>query len=219
MLMKQSVICKRSFNPSATPVSRGFTVIELMIVVVIVAIGVALAVPSWKAIIEKRHVVAGAERIASFIGFAQGEAIKRNQEVTVSWYSAGGHTSNWCIGMTLGEDDCDCRETTTTESDFCEIDGVAYRLTQRDFVDMGFEFLHTASNLKESSFSFDPVRGLVTNNEDELLSNSYLFYLHNDLKSGGQRLYELQIRLNITGRIRICADDDRRAMIGGYPEC
>jgi Tfp pilus assembly major pilin PilA len=193
-----------------------------MIVVVIVAIGTALALPSWRTVVEKRHVVAGAERIASFVNFAQSEAIKRNEEVTVSWHSDGGHNSDWCVGVTLGEDDCDCEENTTSESDFCQIDGVARRLGQADFVDMDYDFLHTHNQLRNGSFSFDPVRGLVTNFEDELFDNAnpYLFYLHNNMKTGGQRYYELQIRMNITGRIKICAEDrNRKAMIGGYPEC
>lgn len=216
--MKQAINAMNGFNPVSRRSSRGFTVIELMIVVVIVAIGVALALPSWQAVVEKRHVVAGAERIASFIGFAQGEAIKRNQEVTVSWHSDGGHSENWCVGISL-DDDCDCMETRPAESDFCQIDDVPYRLIQPDFVNMDYEFLHTKSNLKDSSFTFDPVRGLVTDAEDVFFSNSYLFYLHNDMKTGGRRFYELQISVNVTGRVKICADDDRHSIIGGYPEC
>lgn len=217
--MKQAIGSKNGFKSVSRRASRGFTVIELMIVVVIVAIGVALAMPSWQAVVEKRYVVAGAERIASFIGFAQGEAIKRNQEVTVSWHSPGGHDEDWCIGITLGDDDCDCMETRPDESDFCQIDDVPYRLVQSDFVDMDYEFLHTDGQLKDSSFSFDPVRGLVTE-YDNLFDDDidYVFLLHSKLKTGGNR-YALQISINITGRVKICADDDAHAMIGGYPVC
>lgn len=197
--------------------NRGFTLVELMIVVVVIAISIAIAIPSWRTSVEKRHVVAGAEQIASFISLARGEAMKRGQEVTVSWHSNGGHSENWCIGLKLGDDACDCMETTTTDSDFCEIDGAPQRLTQSDFVDMDYEFFYASDN--DSSFSFDPVRGLVTNNEANLFTNSYMYYLQNDMKVGGKRLYELQVRINRTGRINICANDDRQSMIGGYPEC
>ena len=45
--------------------SRGFTLVELMITVVIVGIGVALAVPSWDNAVQKRNTTKAAEEIAS----------------------------------------------------------------------------------------------------------------------------------------------------------
>lgn len=198
----------------------GFTVVELMITLAIVAIGVALALPSWLSTVEKRSVVTTAENITSFLSFAQSEAIKRNDEVTVSWYaSGGGHTRDWCIGATLGATACDCRETVTTEADFCAIEGLPYRIVQTDFVAVDFELLHFHPDLPQGSFAFDPVRGLIINNDSRLFSNSYFLYLHNDMKIDNKRLYELQVKLNITGRISICADDDRRSIIGGYGPC
>lgn len=201
--------------------NRGFTIVELMVVIVIIAISVALALPSWRQSVERRHVTSGAEQIASFVAFARGEAIKRGQEVTVSWKSDDSHSDgedDWCIGLKLGTTACDCLETTTTDPDFCEIDGATQRLNQSEFADVGFEFFHAAPN--NGNFSFDPVRGLINTSVSNLFSNEYLYYLHNDMKINGQRLYELQIRINRTGRIHICAEDDiRRSTIGGYAEC
>lgn len=217
MFITQKRCNLNSSRPGNSRRNRGFSIVELMIVLVIIAISISLALPSWQTMIEKRRVVAGAEQIVSFISLARGEAIKRGQEVTVSWHSNGSHSENWCIGLKLGAVACDCMVTTTTASDFCEIDDAPRRVTQSDFVDMGYEFFHAADN--DSSFSFDPVRGLVTNNEANLFTNSYMFYLHNDIEVGGQRLFELQVRINRTGRINICADDDRKSIIGGYPVC
>lgn len=221
MLMNFTANEPISLNAKFRGAERGFTIVELIIVILILAIGTALALPTWRNIVEKRYLVSGAEQIASFISFAQSEAIKRNEEVTVSWWASGSsHTKTWCFGATLGTNACDCKETNTAESDFCAIDGLAYTLSQPDFVDMDFDFLHFRSGLVASSFAFDPVRGVVINNEDALFTNPYLLYLHNDLKlSNGKRLYELQISMNITGRVKICADDDRHSIIGGYPIC
>lgn len=198
--------------------SSGFTLFELMIVMVIVAIGVALAVPSFKTITEKRQLTTAAEEIASFLSFAQAEAIKSNEQVTVSWYTPGGHNANWCVGVIEGGTACDCRETVTTESDFCAIDGNAYRLVQADFVDVSYEFMHMRPNT--GNFAFDPVRGTITDaSESEVIDNDYLFYVHSERGSGSSRNYELQIHANITGRIFICTDTDRRTIIGGFQEC
>lgn len=196
----------------------GFTLLELIIVVAIVAIMVALAVPTWQSIVEKRQLTGAAEEIKSFLTFAQSEAIKRNEEVTIHWYTPGSHNVNWCIGATLGEVVCDCRETVVTEPDFCNIDGLPYRLVQTDFVDIDFELMHM--NPVMGSFSYDPVRGILVNISDtEIIDDDYLFYIHSDEGSGSTREYELEIRLNITGRVRICTDPYRERIIGGYPEC
>ncbi len=102
--------------------NRGFTLIELMIAVVIVAIGVALAVPTYQNTVQKRRVTGAAESIAAFLTLAQGEAIKRNETIAISVKRAGdGRT--WCAGAmirTAATDHCDCEETTATENDYCD---------------------------------------------------------------------------------------------------
>jgi len=208
----------RGSNPKFGLANRGFTLIELVIVVVIIAIGVALAVPTWRSIIEKRQLTSAMEEVASFLTFAQGEAVKRNDEVTVSWISPGSHNANWCIGATLGDDVCVCTQTDPDEGDFCEIDDIPYRLTQADFTDINAEFMHM--NPATGSFSFDPIRGVMTNtSSDEIFDNDYLFYVHSDEGDGSTREFELQLQVNITGRVSICTDDDRERTIGGYPTC
>jgi prepilin-type N-terminal cleavage/methylation domain-containing protein len=112
MNRNESVV--RNSNNVTHGASNGFTLIELMIVLVIVAIGVALALPTWGTIVEKRRLTFAMEEVASLLNFAQTEAIKRNEEVTVSWNSQGGHNRNWCIGITLNDDPCVCTQTPET---------------------------------------------------------------------------------------------------------
>lgn len=220
--MKASPRASGISYPGSRPVnygkSSGFTIIELMIVMVIVAIGVALASPTFRTIIEKRELTATMEEVSSFLSFARGEAVKRNEEVTVSWSTPGGHNVNWCIGAIVGGTACDCTETVTTEADFCAIDGLSTRMVQADFVDINFEFMHMNPNT--GNFSFDPVRGVLANiSSAEIVDNDYLFYVHSDEGSGTSRDYKLELWLNITGRIAICGDATRQSIISGYAEC
>lgn len=206
------------FFPVAARASRGFTLIEVLIAMVIVTIGILLAAPSFSEAIERRQLSAGAEEITALLTYAQSEAVKRNEAITVSWSSAGGHSAQWCIGITEGGTACDCMETVASEADFCAIDGISYRFQQTDFVDIDFEFMHM--NPAVGSFAFDPVRGIMTNiSSSEIIDDDALFYVHSSEGSGETRDYELEIWASITGRVNICADTYRKSIIGGYPKC
>ena len=212
-------------NTGSNLTNRGFTLIELVIVMVIVAIGVALAVPSWTSLIEKRRLVSATEAVESFMNIAQSEAVKRNQEVTVSWISTVADRGNFCLGFSAPPQTapCDCNETIDTEDDFCSVGSVPYRLTKVDFVDLDYNFIRMLPTTGD--FGFDPVRGIVVNTSDsanEELSDivddeNYLFLLRSDAGDDVTRLFELQMRLNRTGRFKTCYDG--KMAIGAFPEC
>lgn len=209
-------------HPASRGAKPGYTLIESMIVLVIIATAVSLALPTFRPVSEKRQLVSAAEEVVSFMALVQSEAIKRNDKVSVSWFSPGEHGANWCIGASAPPKTgpCDCMETVTTEADFCSIDAVPYRLLQSDFVDMSFEFMHMQP--AASSFAFDPVSGVLVDIADaESVDGDWLFYVHSDMKASGSnlRLFELQVSMNATGRAKICADDDQHSLIGGYPVC
>lgn len=83
---------------------RGFTAIELMVVVAIVAILAALAAPSFTPLIERWRVRDAAETLTSSLYFARSEAIKRGGNVIMekspnsSTCSSAGATTEWGCG-------------------------------------------------------------------------------------------------------------------------
>ena len=84
----------------------GFTLIELMITVTVVAVLATLALPSYSTFIEKRKTIGGAEELAAFMMLARGEAAKHNQQTTVSFVRTDA--TNWCVGTIFGSVACDC---------------------------------------------------------------------------------------------------------------
>jgi prepilin-type N-terminal cleavage/methylation domain-containing protein len=63
--------------------NRGFTIIELMVVIAVVAIITSFALPSYRTLIEKRSVTSGAQQISAFFSAAKMEAIKRNEMIAI----------------------------------------------------------------------------------------------------------------------------------------
>lgn len=75
----------------------GFTLIELMVVVAIVAILASLAAPSFRTLLVRRTVLAAADTLVSDITLARSEALKRSAAVTIC-RSTNGSTCNTTVG-------------------------------------------------------------------------------------------------------------------------
>ena len=82
--------------------SRGFTMVELMITVAVMAIVAAIATPTMTAMINNGRVAGQTEELVSSLQLARAEAIRRNARVTVC-AGTGGVCSgsatwgNWTI--------------------------------------------------------------------------------------------------------------------------
>lgn len=86
------------------PAQQGFTVIELMVVVAIVAILAALAVPSFNPLIERWRVRQSVDGLQSALYYARSEAIKRGGNITIRKEASG---ANGCpLGIGAGNWDC-----------------------------------------------------------------------------------------------------------------
>jgi type IV fimbrial biogenesis protein FimT len=75
--------------------SSGFTLVELMITVVVIAILAAIATPSFNSTIEGQRVRAASTDIYTALAIARSEAIKRNTNITLA------PKSEWSSGWTI----------------------------------------------------------------------------------------------------------------------
>jgi type IV fimbrial biogenesis protein FimT len=78
---------------------RGFTLIELMVVVALAAIMASLAAPSFKSFVSGQRVKTAASEFVMAAIFARSEAIKRNADVTITPATAGA--TGWKDGWTV----------------------------------------------------------------------------------------------------------------------
>lgn len=69
---------------SRTTGMRGFTLIELMITLVLLAILVAIAVPNFTKLMNQNRVQAQADELKAFLLYARSEAVNKNAVITLT---------------------------------------------------------------------------------------------------------------------------------------
>lgn len=180
----------------------GFTIVELMVSLALLSITLALALPSYREMVEKRQLTQGAEQVFAFLNSAQGIASRSNSVVTVSYSRTD--EDDWCVGAVLGSTACDCTESVSTEADFCAIDGGVTRLTN-DHV--GNTKIIQSMN-GDGAYAYDPVRGILVDLDDSL---DVVMHSPNDS-------YQLRLIVSNTGHTVMCSKDADHD-VPGYKVC
>ncbi|MCC5862003.1 MAG: GspH/FimT family pseudopilin [Gammaproteobacteria bacterium] len=80
---------------------RGFTLLELMATITILAILLGIGIPSLTAFIQNSRVTSQANGLVSSFHLARSEAIKRGTPVSVTAL-AGGFGAGWCVHLGVG---------------------------------------------------------------------------------------------------------------------
>ena len=89
---------------------RGFTLIEVMVVVSILAVLIAIAAPSFTPMIERWRVRQATEQLQSTLYYARSEAIKRGGQVVIQKLpnngscTTAGNPTEWDCGWFVCED-------------------------------------------------------------------------------------------------------------------
>ena len=186
---------------------KGFTLIELMVVIAVVAVLLTIAAPSYQKLIERNRLKEASQAFKSDLQFARMEAIKRSRNVLLE-LSLDLGTGAWCYGVrtlppevddiTHANATCDCEEGDTTAEHYCDIkrvDGATYPV---------------ASVAAGGKTVFDFRRGTTWASPSFELTT---------------RHYAAQVRVNDAGRVDVCdpdpmpVDADDEPLEGLYGAC
>jgi len=75
--------------------NQGFSIVELMVAVAVLAIIVGIGMPSFQAMMERSRLDAAADSLADSLRFARSEAITRNTTINVD----GTYADGWTVSM------------------------------------------------------------------------------------------------------------------------
>jgi prepilin-type N-terminal cleavage/methylation domain-containing protein len=181
-------------QPRSVPMarSRGFTLIELMTAVALVAILVALAIPSFVEFRNRMALRGGADQVVSFWGDSRFEALRRNQLVKVAFRTAG---SDICLGAATTADPADNTACDCFTPGACDV--AAYPQSQADWRSLRVPTATTIGNGGSGVVVIDPKRGNITERAD-----AGFFSLQSP--ASGSADYRLNIAVDRNGRAFIC---------------
>lgn len=105
--------CHRSRHLECHPRNAGFTLIELMVTIAVLAVVMAIAIPSMRGLINSNRLTTQANELVATLQYARSEAVRGNGRVTVC-PTADGTTcggSDWGFVIVMrNRDDAVLRE-------------------------------------------------------------------------------------------------------------
>lgn len=161
-------------------VNRGFTLIELMVVLALVAVFALIGIPSYRSITTTNRMATEMNAFVGDLQFARSEAIKRGQFVTICASSTGAaclgaNTTNWTPGWIVFAD-----------------------ANNNDVVDAGESVIRIQAALQGGDGLASNLGGAITFNRNGFTANAQTLSL-NDSASTTQR--RLCASISTVGRV------------------
>ncbi len=166
---------------------NGFTLIEMLITVAIIAVLLGLAVPSFNDFFDKNRLKRATEAVYGLMARAKAETVTRNINLMVTVDDSAG----WCVGYAAAAD-CTCAPgTNPNAAGACAVPvagtNVLQTVDSTNYTDV--TIIGTGAFLGGGSDTFSSVRGTAVTGGVSLTAGAWA----------------LNVVVSNRGRVRICA--------------
>jgi type IV fimbrial biogenesis protein FimT len=177
----------------------GFTLIELMVTLAVIAIVLVAATPSFMDFFDKNRVRGAADGVISLLGNARSEAVRTDLDVNVAFTGSG---SAWCVGANSAAAPSGGNEAGAASA--CDCTDVAACLVsgKRSAIDVGAYPDVTIGSLP-ASITFDSKLGAIVPVGTRTVT-----------LTSPKGMYDLTVEVNALGQARLCVPATKRAIAG-----
>lgn len=188
---------------------QGFTIIELMIVVVIAAILIVIAAPSFADFLAKRRIEGTMAELATDVQFARSEAVSRNEAVRMTFGTG-------CYVIHRAVISGSAAAVTCTRASKSITAGAEIKTVQLD-ANRPVTLVPTVT-----FFEFDPVRGMASNNLSPVADGRVDVCVKNpsnETCGTAAKDWRLQAVLTLMGRVETCSPSGAGYFSGYASNC
>lgn len=183
----------------------GFTLVELMVTVAVLAILMAIAGPAFNDFFERYRLRGAADEVASVVASARAEALMRNRDVSVVFTGVGGA---WCVGATAAPEPAAPGDAVTTSPSCTCAD--TCKLGDRVVEAKAASHPNVALEAAPAAITFGRANGARTDPAPSAAANA-------TLKSPSGK-YSLRVAVSPLGRGRLCTPSGSPSM-SGFEAC
>ena len=191
------------------PADSGFTLVELMITIAVLAALMALAAPSFSDSIARARLKGAADGVVSLIEEARQLSTRLDRDVNLTFRGAG---DNWCVGARAAADPTVGQQVAAAPTCDCSSDPSVCLVDTRQLVAASSEFgppnNRAQIDTADIAVVFDRKLGAL---QDFTTVGSVLL-------SQPDTNYQLQVGVNALGHARVCVPSGK-PVFGGYRTC
>lgn len=169
--------------PLRVRLSRGFTLIELMVVVALVSVILTLVIPSFTGMLARKRLEGVAQELGTDLQYARSEAVQQNAPVQVIFGS--NCYAIYVVGSTAATD--------------CLTLGTGARQLKLVQITTGPTLAFTPATVGQIFLEFEPLRGMAAN------AAGTVDMAGNVLVESSAGNWQLQVLVNRYGRVKTCS--------------